>query len=208
MPLRNPLSPSRSRRTALSLAIAIVGFAAALLVGMAVAKTFTLKVEKNAKVTNANTNVTKRETIATFHGFAVYTLSGDSKHHPQCVKSNMCLTFWPPVTVASAKKLSKAPGISGKLGTWHRNGFTQVTLNGHPLYMFSQDKGNGAATGEGIQNFGGVWHVLKASAAKASGPGGSGSTTGTGTSGSGTSSSTTTGSTSSSTSSSTTSHWG
>ncbi|HEY6397504.1 MAG TPA: hypothetical protein VIX82_08635 [Solirubrobacteraceae bacterium] len=171
-----------------------------MLVGIASAKSFTLKVEKNAKVTN-QVQVTKREAIATYRGFAVYTLTGDSKHHPECVSSNMCLMFWPPVTVSSGKKPSKAPGIKGKLGTWHRNGFTQVTLNGHPLYMFSQDKGNGAATGEGIVSFGGTWHVLKASATKASGSGGS--TTGGGTPGVGP------GSSSTSTSSSTTSsHWG
>ena len=204
MPLRNPLSPARPRRTALSLVIAVIGFTTAMLVGIAIAKSFTLKVEKNAKVTN-QTQVTKRETIATYHGFAVYTLTGDSKHHPECVKANMCLMFWPPVTVSSAAKPSKAPGIKGKLGVWHRNGFNQVTLNGHPLYTYSADTGNGAATGEGIVAFGGTWHVLKGSATKASGSGGSTSTTGGGTPGVGSGSSSTSMSSSSST---TTSHWG
>jgi predicted lipoprotein with Yx(FWY)xxD motif len=191
MPLRNPLSPALPRRTALSLAIAIVGFATAMLVGIAIAKSFTLKVEKNAKVTNTS-RVTKRQTIVTNRGFAVYTLTGDSKQHPECVKANMCLMFWPPVKVSSAKKLSKAPGIKGKLGVWQRNGFNQVTLNGHPLYHFSSDTGNGAATGEGIVAFGGTWHVVKASAVKASGQGRSGSNTGSSSASASWSSSTTT----------------
>ncbi|MGZ4170977.1 MAG: hypothetical protein ACXVRN_06420, partial [Solirubrobacteraceae bacterium] len=34
--------------------------------------------------------------------------------------------------------------------------------NGHPLYTFSEDSGRrGKAEGEGINNFGGVWHVFK-----------------------------------------------
>jgi predicted lipoprotein with Yx(FWY)xxD motif len=191
MPLRNPLAPARPRRAGLSLAIAITGFATAMLVGIAIAKSFTLKVEKNAKVTNTS-GVMKRETIVTYHGFAVYTLTGDSKRTPECKSSNMCLQTWPPVKVSSAKKLSKAPGIKGKLGVWHRNGFNQVMLNGHPLYKYIGDQGNGAATGEGIASFGGTWHVVKAAAPKTSGHGGS-SGTGTG---------------SSSSSSTTSSQWG
>jgi predicted lipoprotein with Yx(FWY)xxD motif len=190
MSLRNPLSPARPRRTTLSLAIAIIGFTTAMLVGIAIAKSFTLKVEKNAKVRNQS-HVTKRETIVIAHGFAVYTLTGDSKHHPECVSSSGCLMAWPPVKVSSAKKLSKAPGIKGNLGVWHRKGFNQVTLGGHPLYTFSGDTANGVATGEGIVHFGGTWHVVKASASKASGSGGS-----------------TTSSTSSSSSSTSTSTWG
>jgi hypothetical protein len=69
--------------------------------------------------------------------------------------------FWPPVTVSSPRKLTKAAGIKGTLGTWHRNGFFQVTLNGHPLYTFSQDHQRRAATGEGLNTFGGIWHVLR-----------------------------------------------
>jgi predicted lipoprotein with Yx(FWY)xxD motif len=186
MPLRNPLSPARPRRTVLSLVIAVIGFTTAMLVGIAIAKSFTLKVEKNAKVTNQSA-VTKRETIVTFHGFAVYTLSGETSHHLKCTSAT-CLQVWPPVKVSSGRGLSKAPGIKGKLGVLHRMGFNQVTLNGHPLYKFASDSSNGAATGEGLANF----HVVKATVKKASG--------------SGRSTSTSTSSTSSSTTSTTTSY--
>ena len=39
-----------------------------------------------------------------------------------------------------------------------------MTLNGHPLYTFSVDKRKDAASGDGIVNFGGTWHVVKTSA--------------------------------------------
>jgi predicted lipoprotein with Yx(FWY)xxD motif len=77
----------------------------------------------------------------------------------------MCLKFWPPVKVSS-NTVTKAPGIKGKLGTFKRGGFTQLTLNGKPLYMFSGDSQKRAATGEGIVSFGGTWHVIKATASK------------------------------------------
>jgi predicted lipoprotein with Yx(FWY)xxD motif len=157
-------------RSLAMLVAAVMGVATAVLVGVAVAKTFTLQVAKNAKVTN-QTGSTKRENIAvTPRGFAVYELSGDSKHHPKCTKSNGCFTFWPPVTVKSAKTLSKPAGVSGRLGVWRRNGFLQLTLAGHPLYRFEQDSRRDVATGEGIHGFGGTWHVVKAAGMPVSTP--------------------------------------
>jgi hypothetical protein len=68
------------------------------------------------------------------------------------------------VKVASARRLSKAPGINGKLGVWRRDGLLQVTLGGHPLYTFAGDSQRDAATGNGIHSFGGTWHVIKTTA--------------------------------------------
>jgi predicted lipoprotein with Yx(FWY)xxD motif len=155
---------TRLRRLAIVIATAIVGVGAAVLVSVAVARTFTLNIAKNASITNANTHVTTHANIvATSSGLAVYTLSGDTKAHPKCTSSNGCLSVWPPVKVSSARKLSKDAGIKGALGTWRRNGFTQVTLGGHPLYTFKPDTRH-HATGEDITHFGGTWHVVKTSA--------------------------------------------
>jgi predicted lipoprotein with Yx(FWY)xxD motif len=50
------------------------------------------------------------------------------------------------------------------VGTIRRDGFTQVTLNGKPVYTFVEDGGRrGEAQGDGIRNFGGVWHVFRES---------------------------------------------
>lgn len=155
---------ARAHRPKLAAAtIAVVaGLATAAGVGVALAKTFTIQVAKNAKVTSQAGNTTTENIVVTSSGRAVYTLSGDSVSHPKCTKANGCFGFWPPVTVSSASKLSKGPGVKGKLGVWHRNGFLQVTLAGHPLYRFSPDSQRDHATGEGIHSFGGTWHVVKA----------------------------------------------
>jgi predicted lipoprotein with Yx(FWY)xxD motif len=157
----SPLARPRSAGIVLAGAI---GFAVAVLAGLAVAKTFTLELAKNAKVVNFNTHAVTHKNIAVnSRGFALYTLSGETTHHPECTKANGCFQFWPPLKVKSAKSLSKAAGIKGKLGTWHRNGFIQVTLAGHPLYTFSNDKQKRVATGEALATFGGTWHVVTAS---------------------------------------------
>jgi predicted lipoprotein with Yx(FWY)xxD motif len=152
------------RRSILLPLAATAGVALAVLVGVAVAATFTLKVARNAKVTNARTHATTRETIVVdSRGFAVYDLSGETIKHPKCTKANGCLAVWPAVTVASVKQLRAQPGIKGRLGVWRRYGFLQVTLAGHPLYTFVADSHKDWATGEDIVHFGGTWHVITAS---------------------------------------------
>jgi predicted lipoprotein with Yx(FWY)xxD motif len=154
----------RGRRSTATLVAGAVVVAMLAVAAVAIAKSFTLNVAKNATVTNMSTMVTKHENIAVNgKGFAVYWLTGDSKSHPKCTKGNGCFSFWPPVTAASAKALSKAPGISGKLTSWKRNGFTQAVLGGHPLYTFAPDTKKHDATGEGIVGFGGTWHALTVS---------------------------------------------
>jgi predicted lipoprotein with Yx(FWY)xxD motif len=154
------------RRRASAFVLVATALAADAFVSAALAASFTLKETKHATVTSVTTGKTTHpNVVVNAKGMVVYTLSGDSKKHPECVKSNHCLTFWPAVTVSSLKRLSKAPGIKGKLGTWKRLGFTQVTIDGHPLYTFIQDTKKGVATGEGLATFGGVWHVRKAAGA-------------------------------------------
>jgi predicted lipoprotein with Yx(FWY)xxD motif len=165
------------RRYSILVLAGLAGFAVAAAATVAGAKTFTLQLAKGAKVTNQS-GTTKTEKIAvTPRGFAVYWLSGDSAAHPKCTSTNGCFSFWPPVKEHSTSGLSKAPGIAGKLGTFRRNGFIQLTLNGHPLYTFSVDKSKDHAMGEGVHGFGGIWHAVTEGPASS----GSGGTTSTGT---------------------------
>lgn len=158
------MRPARPYGTKLAAAtiVATIGLAAAGLVGVALARALTLQVAKNARVTNQSGS-TKAETIVVnSRGFAVYALTGDSRSHPECTKAKGCFSFWPPLTVPSANGLAKAAGIKGTLGVWHRNGFFQVTLAGHPLYRYAPDTQAHTATGEGVKSFGGTWHVQAA----------------------------------------------
>ncbi|HYZ81857.1 MAG TPA: hypothetical protein VE571_11330 [Solirubrobacteraceae bacterium] len=156
----------RLRRAHIALVIAaLAGLASAAVAGLAVAKTLTLQVAKSASVTNQSGSTKTEGIVVNAKGRAVYTLSGDTSRHPKCTKASGCLSFWPPVTVSSAKSVSKAAGVKGKLGTFKHDGVTQVTLAGHPLYTYASDHKRAAATGEGVKAFGGIWHVVKASSA-------------------------------------------
>jgi predicted lipoprotein with Yx(FWY)xxD motif len=150
------LRPSRLIAIALALALALG------LAGAAIAKALTLQIAKNAPVTNQSGTTTHENIAVTSRGLAIYTLSGDSRAHPECTAANGCFRFWPPVTVPSGKNPSKASRITGKLGVWRRDGFTQVTLGGHPLYRYIGDIKRDDATGQGIRTFGGIWHVVRA----------------------------------------------
>jgi predicted lipoprotein with Yx(FWY)xxD motif len=103
----------------------------------------------------------KERVAVNSRGVTVYELAPESARHLVCT-SAACLSVWPPVKAAG--QLTKAAGVTGTLGTVKRKGFSQVTLNGHPLYTFTEDGGRrGKAEGEGINNFGGVWHVFRES---------------------------------------------
>jgi predicted lipoprotein with Yx(FWY)xxD motif len=99
-------------------------------------------------------------------GVTVYELSGESLSHLQCT-TRTCLNLWPPVEVRSASsRPPKAAGVPGTLSILRRvrGGFYQVMLDRHPLYYYSGDGGEkGSTKGQGINSFGGSWHVVKAS---------------------------------------------
>jgi predicted lipoprotein with Yx(FWY)xxD motif len=169
---------ARRRRLPISIVIAVALLAAGATAGLALAKSFTLKVSKNVHVTNDPTKafrvkaVNVHEAVAVGPtGFAVYTFQGETTHHIICKKTNNpntnCWGFWPPVSPSSgsAKGISKAPGIKGKLGSFRNHGVLQLTLHGQPLYYFTPDiqaHNKKQATGDELKTFGSIWHVVKA----------------------------------------------
>ena len=159
--MARPTHQHRLRRLRhLALALITVGAAAgAVLVGMALAKSFVLRVANGATVTNTKRAVTHENIVVGSRGHAVYTLSGDSRRHPECTQANSCFQFWPPAKVSSAGKLSGAHGVKGRIGVWRRDGFTQLTLNGHPLYNYAGD--GRQPRGHGRGNHGLRWHLAR-----------------------------------------------
>jgi predicted lipoprotein with Yx(FWY)xxD motif len=95
-------------------------------------------------------------------GMTLYTLTNAGK---PVACTGQCAGFWPPLLLPSgATAATGGAGVSG-LGTVAINGGMQVTEHGDPLYRFSQDKAAGATNGEGINSFGGTWHVAKTTTA-------------------------------------------
>jgi predicted lipoprotein with Yx(FWY)xxD motif len=96
------------------------------------------------------------------NGMTLYTLTKNSAP-VDC--TGQCAMAWPPLLVpAGTVKVVAATGVTG-LGTAAGASGMQVTAGKLPLYRFSGDTAAGDTNGEGIANFGGVWHVVKAPAA-------------------------------------------
>jgi predicted lipoprotein with Yx(FWY)xxD motif len=68
-----------------------------------------------------------------------------------------CESEWPPV-LAQGKPTAGEGAMSSALGTTKRkDGSTQVTYEGHPVYTFSGDEAPGEANGQELD---GIWFVL------------------------------------------------
>jgi predicted lipoprotein with Yx(FWY)xxD motif len=91
-------------------------------------------------------------------GFTLYDFHKDKGTTSSCYGA--CAGVWPPLTTGSAPKA--AGGVSAsKLGTTKRkDGTTQVTFAGHPLYTYTADTKPGDAKGNDITTYGGEWYAL------------------------------------------------
>lgn len=99
-------------------------------------------------------------------GRTLYENTVDTMTKISCTGS--CASEWPPVI--GTPKIGSGLDAS-KFGTATRpDGTKQVTFDGHPLYLFDEDKAAGDKKGEGIADGGGKWHVATTSGAAASSP--------------------------------------
>lgn len=93
-------------------------------------------------------------------GRTVYLFEKDRHGKSSCYGA--CASFWPPV-ITKGRPVGRGGARSSKLGTTRRrDGKTQVTYGGHPLYYYKFDGRAGQATGEGSTNFGARWYVVNA----------------------------------------------
>jgi predicted lipoprotein with Yx(FWY)xxD motif len=95
-------------------------------------------------------------------GFTVYLFVPDKQSGTSTCYGD-CAQGWPPLLLPTGVTVPVAgPGVqSSLLGITHRtDGTTQVTYNKWPLYLWVNDSQPGQATGQGINNLGGLWYVL------------------------------------------------
>jgi predicted lipoprotein with Yx(FWY)xxD motif len=99
--------------------------------------------------------------------FPLYTFSGDSGYGTGCAGNSACARAWPPAYTNGSPGYSGVPG--GDIGvTSLSSGLGQITWNGQPLYLFSNEglmpAANGAGvalgTGNGIHAFGGTFSLV------------------------------------------------
>lgn len=96
-----------------------------------------------------------QQVLTTPSGLTLYYLTSDVAATPKCTAA--CLTHWPPLLSTGTPVLPS--GVAGTLTVVQNNNGSQVAYNGHLLYEFANDKAQGDSKGEGINAFGGTWHV-------------------------------------------------
>jgi predicted lipoprotein with Yx(FWY)xxD motif len=93
------------------------------------------------------------------NGMTLYDFHKDKGTTSSCY--GPCAEGWPPMLTEGEPTVGNG-AMASKLGTTERkDGTTQVTYAGHPLYTFVEDKKPGEANGNDVSAFGGQWYALK-----------------------------------------------
>lgn len=88
---------------------------------------------------------------------AIYSFDKETTKRSECY--GQCAVEWPPV-LTKGEPQAKSGISQGKLGTTERrDGTTQVTYNGHPLYYYF-DEAPGELRCHNVPGFGGLWLAL------------------------------------------------
>lgn len=99
------------------------------------------------------------------NGMTLYDFHKDKGTTSSCY--GPCAEGWPPMLTEGEPTVGNGAS-SSKLGTTERkDGTTQVTYAGHPLYTFVEDKKPGEANGNDVSAFGAQWYALKGSGEEA-----------------------------------------
>jgi predicted lipoprotein with Yx(FWY)xxD motif len=167
---------TRARLLATATALLTVPLAAAMAASAATAAPVVSASPATGATTPGATVITTEQSqfgtvLVTGAGESLYTFSGDNLPFattgPQlnCTALNTapngtpCTTAWPPLTATSV--IAGHHVRKSALGTVTRNGVTQVTYFGQPLYGFIGDKAPNAVTGEDIAAFNGTWYLVR-----------------------------------------------
>ena len=93
-------------------------------------------------------------------GRAVYMLEGEPADSSTCYDA--CAEEWPPlVPETGSARPGAAPVQQGLIGSiQRRDGRTQVTYGGHPLYYYHDDPGPGQTSGHDLTDQWGEWYLV------------------------------------------------
>jgi predicted lipoprotein with Yx(FWY)xxD motif len=92
-------------------------------------------------------------------GLTLYDFHKDKGQTSSCYGS--CAQGWPPLLTEGKPQVGNGARASLLGTTERRDGTTQVTYAGHPLYTFVEDKKPGEANGNDVSAFGAEWYALK-----------------------------------------------
>jgi predicted lipoprotein with Yx(FWY)xxD motif len=99
--------------------------------------------------------------LTTNKGYALYIFLPDAASRVSCTGG--CADDWPPLLVPDRDTVAAGTGVrAGLLGTMRAPGGKQVvTYHGWPLYTYLGDADPGHAAGQGADDDGGYWYVIR-----------------------------------------------
>lgn len=89
---------------------------------------------------------------------AIYIWETEQSAKPECYGS--CAKAWPPVLTDGQPQASGAADVDLLGTTKRRDGSTQVTYGGHPLYYYAHE-GPGEVKCHNVATHGGLWWVVQ-----------------------------------------------
>ncbi len=163
-PVTRPRGLRRRAKVALSVA-ALVTVVAALAAYLYVRYVDVVRYSaEQGRVTVERAELSRLGTVlVTNKGFALYTFPPDAAQHVTCTGD--CASAWPPLTLHAGETAAAGAGVrAGLLGTMPGSGGGRVvTYRGWPLYTYLGDASPGHAAGQGKNDDGGSWYVMRPS---------------------------------------------
>ncbi len=90
-------------------------------------------------------------------GRTLYIYEEDENKSSKCY--NQCISNWPPLTVDGEEGLSSSDVVNAELDVFdRRDGSKQVSVNGKPLYLYSDDEEKDDVFGQGVND---SWWVVR-----------------------------------------------
>jgi predicted lipoprotein with Yx(FWY)xxD motif len=91
-------------------------------------------------------------------GRALYLFTRDRSPLSRCYGE--CAVRWPPFLTAGTPAAGSGAQANLLGTTRRRDGSTQVTYGGHPLYYYIADHQPGQVLCQAVEEFGGRWYVV------------------------------------------------
>lgn len=91
-------------------------------------------------------------------GMSLYLFDADSGNTSTCYDA--CAAAWPPLLTQGAPTAGGQAAAAMLSTTERKDGSTQVTYNGRPLYYFARDQAPGDINGQDVEGFGAEWYLV------------------------------------------------
>ena len=119
---------------------------------------------KTSSDASATVHVSKSSlgfTLVNSNGRTLYLFKADVGEQSVC--TGACVTKWPPFLTTGKSSPGAGLTVSKLAAITRSDGTRQITYNGHPLYLFVNDKKAGDVKGQGVVAFGAAWYAVSPS---------------------------------------------